>query len=168
MYLESDELKYLFPDASDEAMKKLIAETDYGRCVYRADNDVPDHQTVMMEFDGGVTVSHVMTGFTAHTMRTTAIAMTRGEILGDGKFLKATRFDGEPIETGVPATVSEPNPSRHEGGDFNLMAEMIRLVRRNDEAEIRRTTEAALMSHLISFAAEESRQKGGAIVEIRS
>lgn len=168
MYLESDDLKYLFPDSSDEAMKKLISETDYGCCVYRADNDVPDHQTVMLEFDGGITVSHVMTGFTARSVRTTAIALTRGEILGDGNFLKAIRFDGKPIETGVPPTLTESNPSRHAGGDFNLMAEMIRLVRRGDEEEIRRTTEAALMSHLISFAAEASRQKGGTIVEIRS
>lgn len=168
MYLETDELKYLFPDSSDEAMKTLIEETDYGCCVYRADNDVPDHQTVMMEFDGGVTVSHVMTGFTAHSVRTTAIALTRGEILGDGNFLKATRFDGQPVETGIPQTLSESNPSRHAGGDFNLMAEVVRLVRNNDESEIRRTTEASLMSHLISFAAEESRQKGGTIVEIRS
>lgn len=167
MYVRHDELKYLFVDHSDEAMNKLIEETEYGKCVYQADNDVPDHQTVTMEFEGGATVSHVMTGFTEKNIRTTRIALTRGEIVGDGENLDICRFDGNSVETGVPSVYRLPNKSRHGGGDFNIVSEMIRIIRRNDPNEIRQTTEEALQSHLICFAAERSRNNGGAIVEIQ-
>lgn len=167
MYVSHDELKYLFADHSDEAMIKLIEETEYGKCVYQADNDVPDHQTVTMEFEGGATVSHVMTGFTEKNIRTTRIALTRGEIVGDGENLDICRFDGNSVETGVPSVYRLPNKSRHGGGDFNIVSEMIRIIRRNDPNEIRQTTEEALQSHLICFAAERSRNNGGAIVEIQ-
>ena len=166
MYVDHDELKYLFADHSDEAMRKLIAETNYGQCVYAADNDVPDHQTVMMEFEGGATVTHTMTGFTEKNVRTTRIALTRGEIVGDGENLDICRFDGNPVETGVPRVYRLPNSSRHGGGDFNLVSEMIRILRRNDPEEIRETTGEALQSHLICFAAEKSRLAGGRVVEL--
>lgn len=166
MYVEHDELKYLFADHSDEAMLKLIEQTEYGKCVYQTDNDVPDHQTVSMEFEGGATVSHVMTGFTAQNVRTTRIALTRGEIVGDGQDLEICRFDGDAVATGVPVNYRIPNRSRHGGGDFNLVSEMVRMLRRADPDEIRETTEQALQSHLICFAAEKSRLDGGAIVEI--
>ena len=166
MYVSHDELKYLFADHSDAAMERLIEETEYGKCVYQSDNDVPDHQTVTMEFEGGATVSHVMTGFTAQNVRTTRIALTRGEIIGDGENLDICRFDGNSVETGVPTNFRIPNSSRHGGGDFNLVSEMIRMLRRNDPDEIRETTEQALQSHLICFAAERSRLNGGRIEEI--
>jgi len=166
MYVEHDELKYLFADHSDAAMERLIAETEYGRCVYKSDNDVPDHQTVTMEFEGGATVSHVMTGFTEKNIRTTRIALTRGEIVGDGETLDICRFDGNQVETGVPSVYRVPNRSRHGGGDFNLVSELIRILRRNDPDEIRNITEEALQSHLICFAAEESRLSGGRVVDL--
>ena len=166
MYVDHDELKYLFADHSSAAMRRLIEETEYGKCVYQADNDVPDHQAVTMEFEGGATVSHVMTGFTEKNIRTTRIALTRGEIVGDGENLDICRFDGNHVETGVPAVYRLPNRSRHGGGDFNLVSEMIRILRRGDPDEIRHTTEEALQSHLICFAAERSRLAGGKIVEV--
>ena len=166
MYVDHDELKYVFADHSDEAMEKLIEETEYGKCVYQTDNDVPDHQTVTMEFEGGATVSHVMTGFTEKNVRTTRIALTKGEIVGDGENLDVCRFDGNTVKTGVPLVYRIPNRSRHGGGDFNLVSEMIRMLRRDDPDEIRETTEEALQSHLICFAAEKSRLSGGKLVEI--
>ncbi len=166
MYLKYDELKYLFADQSDEAMMKLIRETEYGKCVYCCDNDVPDHQSVNMEFEGGATVSHMMTGFTEKNIRTTRISCTRGEIIGDGTTLHICRFDGGDVETGVPLQLRIDNPSRHGGGDFNLVSELIRILWRNDAEEIRQTTEQALESHVIAFAAEKSRLENGRVIEL--
>jgi len=166
MYLKYDELKYLFADQSDEAMMKLIRETEYGKCVYCCNNDVPDHQCVNMEFEGGATVSHVMTGFTEKNVRTTRISCTRGEIVGDGEHLDICRFDGNDVETGVPLQLRIDNPSRHGGGDFNLVSEMLRILWREDPEEIRTTTSQALESHLMAFAAERSRLCGGKVIEL--
>lgn len=160
-YVERDELRYLFADPSREAMLELVRTSPYGRCVYACDNDVPDHQAVMMAFEGGALVTHMMTGFTAENVRSTRIACTRGEILCDGAHLTVRRFDGAPAETAVPSRYLAPNASRHDGGDFNLVAETLRLIRRADPGDIRHVTEQALQSHLICFAAERSRLSGG-------
>ena len=166
MYLEFDDLRYLFADSSFSAMRRLIQDSPYGRCVYHCDNDVPDHQTVIMEFEGGATVTHTMTGFTGRNVRTTRISGTRGEIIGDGDILDVRRFDGGDVETGVPPAFRIKNNSRHGGGDFNLVAEMLRILQRNNPEEIRRVTDEALQSHVIAFAAERSRLAGGQVVEI--
>ena len=167
MYLEHDELKYLFADPSDAAMEKVIRETEYGKCVYAGENDVPDHQTVTMEFEGGATVSHVMTGFTERNIRTTRISGTRGEIVGNGDTLNICRFDGGDVETGIPMSLRVSNPSRHGGGDFNLVSALLWLLDdAGNEAEIAQIAEEALQSHLICFAAEESRLQGGKVIEL--
>ena len=56
--------------------------------------------------------------------------------------------------------------AKHSSCIINLVSEMIRILRRNDPEEIRRTTEEALQSHLICFAAEESRKNGGKVIEL--
>jgi len=166
MYLECDALKYLFADASDGAMERLVRETPYGRCVYACGNDVPDHQCVNLEFEGGATASLVMTGFTERNVRTTRIGCTRGEITGDGEKITVCRFSGGENALDAPVRITVDNPSRHGGGDFNLVADLVRLVRANDPAAFRRVTEEALASHLIAFAAERSRLADGKVVEL--
>lgn len=188
MYLGGDSrLAYMFADTSREAMERVVRETDFGRCVYACDNDVPDHQVVNMEFEGGATASLVMAGFTEGNVRTTRISCTRGEIVGDGTTLHVCRFpDGRTWDIGhgrdgagthppadlVPGrkvTSREPsaNESRHGGGDFNLVAETLRLLRHGSPEERMSATGQALESHLIAFAAEESRLNGGKAVELK-
>ena len=43
--------------ATDEEIERALRETPYGYCVYDSDNTVVDHQTVNMEFEGGVLVT---------------------------------------------------------------------------------------------------------------
>ena len=171
MYLEYGErLGYMFADTSRKAMEKVVEESPFGRCVYACDNDVPDHQVVNMEFDGGATVSLVMAGYTERNVRTTRISCTGGEIIGDGETLHICRFgccDADLDATSGPFSHREHNPSRHGGGDFNLVAAAIRLARSGEAAEIQACTEGSLESHLIAFAAEESRLNGGRVVELK-
>ena len=168
MYLDyGSQLGYMFADTSREAMERVVRDTDYGRCVYACDNDVPDHQTVNMEFEGGATVSLVMAGYTERNIRTTRISCTNGEIVGNGEFLHICRFDGSSLTgDGAPFSFRVDNPSRHGGGDFNLVIELLRLLRSGDRDEMRRVTEESLESHLIAFAAEKSRLEGGRVIEL--
>ena len=188
MYLgEDSKLGYMFADTSREAMERVVRETDFGRCVYACDNDVPDHQVVSMEFEGGATVSLVMAGFTEHNVRTTRISCTRGEIVGDGSTLHICRFGDNktwdishdstgaglsPLAAQFPgAATSAPEPSsnesRHGGGDFNLVTEALHLMKNGSRDAIKAVTEQSLESHLIAFAAEESRLNGGKVVELK-
>ncbi len=171
MYLEYGErLGYMFADTSREAMERVVNESPFGRCVYACDNNVPDHQVVNMEFEGGATVSLVMAGYTERNVRTTRISCTGGEIVGDGERLHICRFgsaDADLDPSREPFALRETNPSRHGGGDFNLVRSAIRLVRSGDAAAMKTCTEAALESHLMAFAAEESRLNGGRVVELK-
>ena len=120
--------------------------------------------------DGGATVTHTMTGFTGRNVRTTRISCTGGEIVGDGERLHICRFgsaDADLDPSREPFALRETNPSRHGGGDFNLVRSAIRLVRSGDAAAMKTCTEAALESHLMAFAAEESRLNGGRVVELK-
>ncbi|MBO5643130.1 MAG: Gfo/Idh/MocA family oxidoreductase [Kiritimatiellae bacterium] len=166
MYLESTDLHYLFADSTRPAMQKVVAESRFGRCVYCCDNDVPDHQAVLMEFEGGVTVSHMMTGFTNRNMRTTRISCTKGEIFFDGSELHVNIFSGDSAKADVPEELRGGNYSRHGGGDLNLVAAMLRVLESGDEKQICDINRASLQSHVISFAAERSRLAGGVTVHI--
>lgn len=166
MYLESTDLHYLFADSSRRAMQKVVDESRFGRCVYACDNDVPDHQAVLMEFEGGVTVSHVMTGFTSRNMRTTRISCTKGEMYFDGSELHVSLFSGDTAKTEVPDELRGGNYSRHGGGDLNLVAAFLRTLDRGDEREFCEINKVSLQSHVISFAAERSRLEGGVTVEL--
>ena len=74
-----------------EAVETALREGPYGRCVYACDNDVVDHQTVMLEYEGPVTATFTMTAFTPAIHRATRIFGTRGFIETD--FVKIKVFD---------------------------------------------------------------------------
>lgn len=46
-----------------EDAEKAIRTTQYGKCAYKYDNDVDDHQTVNMEFADEITVAFTMCAF---------------------------------------------------------------------------------------------------------
>ena len=78
----------------DEVILRQLRTGDYGRCVFRCDNDVVDHQIVSMEMENDVTISFSMDAFTLGDQRETHIRLTHGEIDGDERILRVRRFRG--------------------------------------------------------------------------
>ncbi|MHA2055678.1 MAG: Gfo/Idh/MocA family protein, partial [Candidatus Hodarchaeales archaeon] len=62
-----------------EALKR----SNYGKCVYFSDNDVVDHQVVIINFDNGVTATFTMHGFSHDEGRTIRVDGTIGTIIGE-------------------------------------------------------------------------------------
>jgi predicted dehydrogenase len=83
--------------SSKEDIMKVLKEGPYGVCVYRSDNDVNDHQSVLMKFPGGRIATHTLTAFTDKFYRQTHITLTNGEIIGNTLTGKLTvhRFNGK-------------------------------------------------------------------------
>jgi predicted dehydrogenase len=144
---------------SIESRLKAIQEGPYGRCVYRCDNDVVDHQVVNLLFDGDVTVSFTMTAFTKETYRNFKIMGTKGEITGhdaDNELI-IKHFAGKK-EVIYPPTVD----GGHMGADTSIMQDFINRVRTKDKGTLT-SARVSSQSHLIAFAAEESRLSGATI-----
>jgi predicted dehydrogenase len=146
-------------DNSLEARMKAIKEGPFGRCVYRCDNDVVDHQVVNMLFANGVTVSFNMTGFTATNQRTFKIMGTLGEIVynGDDKGIQVNLFSGR-----QERIYSERVAGGHGGSDFLIMQDFVRQVAKGDLIGKTSAGESA-RSHMITFAAEHSRVTGQSV-----
>ncbi len=144
-------------DPSREARRRALEQGRYGRCVYRCDNDVVDHQVVAVEFAGGATATLAVHGLASEEKRTLRISGARGELRGvleDG-VLEVSRH-------GALGTRREDVPGSllgHFGGDDGLLDHFVERVSRGADTAHREAAAWALASHLLGFAAEEAREK---------
>jgi predicted dehydrogenase len=155
-------------DPSPEGRLRALREGPYGRCVYRSDNDVADHQVVLLEFDNGVNATLTVSAFTASNTRTIKLMGTRGEIRGrlDSGEIELHSFQPAAVERwridALP-TGSALGYATHAGGDEALMADFCAHLRRRREGEPAATLtslQSSLESHRMAFAAEDARRQG--------
>jgi predicted dehydrogenase len=150
----------------EEKLEALRTDNPYGRCVWHCDNDVVDHQSVIIEFANGCTASHNMVGATSRPCRTIHIIGTKGEITGileDGSFVvrhpdprKGHDYTEERFQVQVT------NDS-HGGGDLLLVADFIRVLRGQEPSISCTSLERSIYGHQIGFAGEQSRLEGRTI-----
>lgn len=166
MYLTED-VKWptssLGTDTSYEARKKALQEGPYGMCVFHNDNDVVDHQVASLLFENGVTVAFTMCAFSNACDRTVKFMGTKGEIRAsmEKDIIEVTEF-GQGIMTGttnVYTLITEG--TGHSGGDTGIMEEFVSILK--GERINTNTIAQSVHSHIIAFAAEESRLQGKTI-----
>lgn len=146
-------------DTSFDARYQALKTGRYGRCVYHCDNDVNDRQSALFMMEDGVLASFSMTGFSSENTRTIRIYGTKGDVRGhlDNGELMLTKFlDNQQHTFQINA---ETLISGHGGGDTRLLGDFAAALR--GETQSTRTSAAvSLQSHLMAFAAEESRKTG--------
>jgi predicted dehydrogenase len=144
-----------------ELRMKALKEGPYGRCVYRCDNDVVDHQVVNLLFDNDVTVAFTMSAFTNEISRTFKIMGTKGEIRGDHhkNEIEIKHFSGK-REKIYPERVQ----GGHDGADTLIMRDFIKQVQNSEADKVKTSGMVSAKSHLIAFAAEHSRVSGKTVV----
>lgn len=161
----TDWTRFITHDLSAQGIRKALQTGPFGKCVYRCNNNVVDHQVVNMEFNSGATASFTMSGFSHDISRTVQIMGTMGEIRGymEKNDIQLYRFGAKP-ET-VPVTLEEGG---HGGGDEGLMRSFLEQVRSHgeDAGPGLTSAEASMQSHLMAFAAEKSRLAGGKSIEL--
>lgn len=149
---------------TDEDVLKALKETQYGKCVYKCDNDVADHQTVNMEFEDSITVTFSMNAFNEGG-RQTRIMGTKGELFADWNRAELYTFADKKR---VPITLSPEKKGEgivdgHGGGDggivFALYDYLTGKIGKDEVSEI----DVSFKNHLIVFAAEESRLTGNVV-----
>ena len=147
----------LSADPSREARRRALAASDYGRCVYHCDNDVVDHQTVSVAFEGGLLATLGVHGCASEERRTVRITGTHGELRGvlQTGLIEVSRHGDSRVDTQrLPASVG------HGSGDRNLVQHFCDAVERGAAEEVRAAGRVALESHLLGFAAERARHEG--------
>jgi len=147
----------------DATVMKALKEGPYGKCVYRTDNDVVDHQVMNMEFEDQITVAFSMEAFTHYGGRRTRIFGTKGDLIGDESHMLITDFLTGKQEDWKPGRAKDG--SGHGGGDHGLAHDFVQAVSQQDASLLTSTIEASMESHLMGFKAEESRLNGGKVFE---
>ncbi|PGY09922.1 Gfo/Idh/MocA family protein [Bacillus sp. AFS031507] len=149
---------------TNEGIVKALQETPYGKCVYRSDNNVVDHQVVNMEFEGGATATFSMCGFTREQTRIVQIMGTKGEIRGNMEENSISIFD---FLTKHETVIKFDNPvGGHGGGDNGIMRTFLREIQYGNSGDSVSSSSASVRSHLMAFAAEDSRLNEGQSINI--
>lgn len=159
----------LIMDGADRATPaqrlEWVGSSPWGRCAYRCDNDAVDHQVIAMDFANGATATFTMTGFD-NDGRTMIIAGTEGVLrAGDrlkndtGAWITVTDLRGNVTEYGRD---SGDDFSGHAGGDAGIIENLAAELDKPAD-QIRSGLPASLESHLIGYAAEQSRLTGMAV-----
>ncbi|OME85166.1 oxidoreductase [Paenibacillus sp. FSL A5-0031] len=150
-------------DLSYSARYKALEEGPYGRCVYHCDNDVVDHQVVNLEFANSVTAAFTMSAFTRDVSRTIKLMGTKGEIRGamEKNEIEVIHFGSGKIER--ISFEDMGGHVGHGGGDMGLLKDFLKLVREDGKSEGLTSASQSVQSHLMAFAAEQSRVDGNSI-----
>jgi predicted dehydrogenase len=154
-------------DYSDEAKLAILKRSSYGRCVYYCDNDVVDHQIVNIEFENGVTANLTMHGFSEKEGRTLRIDGTKATLIGEfyDAFKRICIYDHF---TGEKRVILDEKLSisttEHGGGDPLLIDAFINSLTNKDKNQPLTNAREILESHLMAFAAHESRLTNRIIV----
>lgn len=134
--------------------------TDFGLCVYHANNDVVDHQTVNMQFKSGANVTLSMNAFNQGG-RSIRIFGTKGELFAhmDAENIDVYTFDDKK-HTNIPVVSQEESIlGGHGGGDTGLIYELYDYLNKNYTGFCAADINISVKNHLLGFAAEKSRRK---------
>lgn len=145
-----------------EAILNYLKSTNYGRCVYRMDNDQCDHYVSNIEFADGITASFSMEAFTPYGGRRTRVMGSMGFIEGDMDQYTLWDFrSGEKFTVESKAIeIEEYKHSGHGGGDWRLVSDFVQAVAQQKPELLTSTIEQSIESHIMAFAAEKSRAAG--------
>lgn len=157
-------------DPTDEDRRKVLLESNYGKCIYKCDNDVVDHQSVLVNFKSGATGTHNMTGGSAVPLRTIRVIGTKGEMYGEfeNKFITVKHINPQPGKYYDEEYIDMSNISGegHGGGDEGLSEDFVNYIRGESHSVSCTSIFDSVPGHKVIFLADKSRENGGQVVTI--
>ncbi len=167
IYHDQRQRLYVFDRAADEPTRsedimQALRTTDYGRCVYRMDNNQCDHYTVNLRFADDVTATFSLDAFTPWSGRRTRVMGSHGYLDGDMHRLEAHDFRTGETSTWESDVTEETDDAQsgHGGGDWRMVADFVQAVAHQKSTLLTSTIDQSIESHLMAFAAERSRHLG--------
>jgi predicted dehydrogenase len=161
------------PVSFDPAERRVALETSpFGRCVYRCDNDVVDHQVVAMETASGTSIAFTMHGHShaeGRTMRIDGtVATLRATITEADPEVTVSVHGSDEVEV-VDLGDDARSSLGHSGGDLGVLRAFAASLSGTAAPGEGLSTDArtSYESHLIGWAAERARATG-TVVEVES
>lgn len=154
-------------EQTEEALMEALKTGPYGRCVYRCDNDVCDHMSMILEFENGVTATFSLTAQTSACHRHIHIMCEDGEIEADDatRQIIVRRHVSSQADTFEERIINvRTNGSGHGGGDAGIMEDFTKGLQCGSDS--RSSISRSVESHLMAGAMELSR-KTGTVVEMQ-
>ena len=146
------------PNPTDEQVYEGLQRSQYGKCVYKCNNNVVDHQTVNMLFEDDITVTFSMNAFNKGG-RFIHIFGTKAEL--------RAAIDGEsPIEiydfdtketTKIELLGKDGITGGHAGGDEGIVNALYDYLTDAISADKVSEITISCKNHMLVFAAEKSR-----------
>ena len=146
---------------TDEEVMTALKTTDFGLCVFHANNDVVDHQVVNLEFEGGITASFTMNAFNKGG-RYIRLFGTKGELYANMSDTEITvyTFEDKQYHTVEVAKTEESILGGHGGGDQGIISELHEYLSGSYTGFCAANIQVSVENHMIGFAAEKARHNG--------
>ena len=150
---------------TEDSLRNAYKTGNYGRCVFRCDNNVVDNQAVVMKFSNGVKATLTMTAFTANMGRIMTFHGTHGEIeLNESQgYIRVSEFGKEERRISIEDLMKsvEKETMAHGGGDALIVDTFYNAIEGIAKSDT--DLDKSVESHLIALAAEESRMVGAEV-----
>lgn len=163
----------------EDKIALMKSDSPYARCIYKCDNNVVDHQSVLINFESGATGTHNMVGSSAEPRREIHIIGTKGEIFGNFEESKFTvlKIDPSPDAHNEECDVEEVDLrvtgdmvgayGGHGGGDERLAADFVKFIRGEKPSLACTSIFDSVAGHLSVYLADKSRENGGMPMDVK-
>lgn len=140
----------------------LRTDSPYGRCVWHCDNDVVDHQNVIIEFENGATATFNMFTNAPRKTRDIHVVGTLGEIEGDliRGVVIVRNFRPEVLGQSYTQEEIDTGENTHAVNDPRLFDDFIAVIKAEPTSKAYTRIEDSLLGHQVAFAAERARLEG--------
>ena len=157
----------------EDKIALMKSDNPYARCIYKCDNNVVDHQSVLVNFASGATGTHNMVGGSAEPRRNIHIIGTKGEIFGNFEESKFTvlKINPSPDAHNEECDVEEVDLKvsgdmvgaygGHGGGDERLAADFVKFIRGEKPSLACTSIFDSVAGHLSVYLADKSRENDG-------
>ena len=181
MYYKNETMPFLVWDSFDkpyseitpEEKETFLKENIYGKCAYTCGGDVMDRQNILVDFADGSLATFTLSCGVVRPARYIHIVGTEGEIEGkleEDKFVcrrylkEYVSYKEETVDVSQKV-VNNATYGGHSGGDYGIMYDIVRYFNGDRSSASITYLDDSVDSHLLVFAAEDSR-KTRTVVEI--
>ena len=147
----------------EEKVESLKTYNPHGRCIYKCEGDLIDHQNVSITFADGSTAVHSLALGAMRPGRSIWVQGTEGEAEGwvaDGVLYlrKYDKVTSRYLETSYNFKDKEGEEGGHFGGDKGLVADFCDLITGREPSISCTSIEDSIWGHLVCFRADEAQR----------